>query len=61
MGRPRAFLEIKRKDPGYRPVDERVADYRNVERTLSQGEVQEQASRCMDCGTPFCHAYGCPV
>ncbi|MBW2114705.1 MAG: glutamate synthase subunit beta [Deltaproteobacteria bacterium] len=56
-----SFMEDKRKDPGYRPRDERLRDYRAVERQLSYEEIHQQASRCMDCGTPFCHAYGCPV
>ena len=55
------LMEYKRKDPGYRPVEERLRDYRAVELQLSQDEINRQASRCMDCGTPFCHAYGCPV
>lgn len=54
-------MEYKRKDPGYRPRDERIKDYKAVERQLSYEEIHRQASRCMDCGTPFCHAYGCPV
>jgi glutamate synthase (NADPH) small chain len=54
-------MEYKRKDPGYRPIDERLRDYRAVELQLSQDETRRQASRCMDCGIPFCHAYGCPV
>jgi len=58
---PRGFLTIQRVDPGYRPVEERLRDYRAVERQLSHAEIRDQAARCMDCGTPFCHAHGCPL
>lgn len=61
MGNPRGFLDISRKEPGYRPVDERVKDYREVEKKLSEDEAKAQASRCMDCGIPFCHGAGCPL
>ncbi len=61
MGKPKGFLTIPRKDPGYRLKSERVRDYQAVEKHLGHGEILEQAGRCMDCGTPFCHAYGCPV
>ncbi len=56
-----AFLEYERKDPGYRPREERLRDYRAVERQLTHEGINRQAARCMECGTPFCHAYGCPV
>ena len=45
----------------YRPTDERRGDWREVERMLSDEELKEQTSRCMNCGQPFCHAYGCPL
>jgi glutamate synthase (NADPH/NADH) small chain len=61
MGDPIGFLEMDRQGPRYRPVSERVRDYRAVERTSSHEEILRQAARCMDCGTPFCHAYGCPL
>ena len=61
MGKPTGFLDFERKDPGYRPRDERLRDYKTVELQLSHTEINRQAARCMDCGTPFCHAYGCPV
>ncbi|NOZ22639.1 MAG: glutamate synthase subunit beta [Planctomycetes bacterium] len=61
MGKPKGFLEHARKDPRKRPVEERVQDYREIERPLSLEELREQASRCMDCGVPSCHAYGCPL
>ncbi len=61
INKDRAFFEIPRKDPGYRPVEERVKDYRPVERRLTDDELKRQASRCMDCGTPFCHGMACPL
>lgn len=60
MGNPKAFITIDRKEAGYRPVKERIYDYGEVEQTLDDKDRQEQASRCMDCGIPFCH-WGCPV
>ena len=45
----------------YRPVEERTRDWREVERPLADGEIREQVARCMNCGQPFCHAYGCPL
>ena len=60
MGDPRGFLKVKRKVSGYRPVEERINDYSEVEITLSDDERRLQASRCMDCGVPFCH-WACPV
>jgi len=61
MGDPRGFIEIKRKDAPYRSRDERLRDYKEVARQLSYSDLNKQAARCMDCGTPFCHAYGCPI
>ncbi|MFI3316769.1 MAG: glutamate synthase subunit beta [Rikenellaceae bacterium] len=60
MGNPKAFLTIKRKEAGYRPVQERIFDYGEVEQTLNEEDRQLQASRCMDCGVPFCH-WSCPL
>ncbi len=45
----------------YRPTEERTRDWREVERMLSDEELKEQTTRCMNCGQPFCHAYGCPL
>ncbi len=61
MGKPRGFLEFDRQDPPKRPADERVKDYSEIEQRLSRPELQAQAARCMDCGVPFCHTFGCPV
>ncbi|HBE55050.1 MAG TPA: glutamate synthase, partial [Prevotellaceae bacterium] len=60
MGNPKAFLSIHRKEAGYRPVSERVHDFSEVEQTLNTHDRREQASRCMDCGVPFCH-WACPL
>jgi glutamate synthase (NADPH/NADH) small chain len=60
MGNPKAFMSIDRKEAGYRPVDERVCDFSEVEQTLNIEDRKLQASRCMDCGVPFCH-WACPL
>jgi len=60
MGDVRGFLKVPRKVAGYRPVEERINDYSEVELFLPDEERQLQASRCMDCGVPFCH-WACPV
>ncbi|MDR0419453.1 MAG: NAD(P)-binding protein, partial [Prevotellaceae bacterium] len=60
MGNPKAFLSINRKEAGYRPVLERIADFGEVEQTLNSEDRMLQASRCMDCGVPFCH-WACPL
>jgi len=60
MGNPKAFLTIHRKEAGYRPLHDRVLDYGEVEQTLNSGDRKLQASRCMDCGVPFCH-WACPL
>jgi len=60
MGNPKAFLTIDRKEAGYRPVHERKTDFGEVEQTLNNEDRMLQASRCMDCGVPFCH-WACPL
>jgi len=60
MGDPKGFLKIKKKPAGNRPIHERTDDYSEVEQVLNSEDRQLQASRCMDCGIPFCH-WGCPV
>lgn len=61
MGKVTGFMEFERHDPGYRPIEERVKDFNAVELRPSDAELKEQAARCMDCGTPFCHGTGCPI
>jgi len=60
MGNPKAFMTIPRVDAGNRPVYERIDDFSEVEQTLNDADRQQQASRCMDCGIPFCQ-WACPV
>ena len=60
MGNPKAFLEIHRQEAGYRPIQDRIHDFSEVEQTLNTKERRAQASRCMDCGVPFCH-WACPL
>ncbi len=60
MGKVTAFLEIDRQEQRYQPAADRVRHFREFTVPLPETEVQRQASRCMDCGIPFCHT-GCPV
>jgi glutamate synthase (NADPH) small chain len=60
MGKVTGFIEIQRLKQPYRPVRERVRDWREVYLPYADGELRAQASRCMDCGVPFCHQ-GCPL
>jgi glutamate synthase (NADPH) small chain len=60
MGDIKGFLKVKRQPGNYRPVCERVKDFGEVNLLRSESKNKEQTSRCMDCGTPFCHS-GCPI
>src|SRR5690606_15084154 len=62
MGKPTGFLEYTRELPDKRDPRERIKDYKELYVYDQYGEdkVREQASRCMDCGVPFCH-HGCPL
>ena len=60
MGKVTGFLEHDRKDRSYFPVKNRVKDFKEFLVPLSEKELKNQASRCMDCGIPYCHT-GCPV
>ncbi len=60
MGKIGAFLNLNRVEAPERPPTERVGDFREFVGTLPLVELREQASRCMECGVPFCH-HGCPV
>ncbi|MFC1708770.1 glutamate synthase subunit beta [Candidatus Omnitrophota bacterium] len=60
MGDKRGFLKKARSESAYRPVCERKQDFKQVAVLRHEEKSQEQASRCMDCGTPFCH-WGCPI
>jgi glutamate synthase (NADPH/NADH) small chain len=60
MGKATGFLEIRRRDRGYAPVEDRLRHYGEFVLPLGEDGTREQAARCMDCGIPFCHN-GCPV
>jgi glutamate synthase (NADPH/NADH) small chain len=60
MGDVKGYIKIKRQKSEYRPVCDRVRDYLPVAKIRPDAAVRDQASRCMDCGTPFCH-WGCPL
>lgn len=60
MGDPKGFLTVERQTPSSRPVPVRLKDWREVYEPMSAGELTAQASRCMDCGIPFCN-HGCPL
>jgi glutamate synthase (NADPH/NADH) small chain len=60
MADARGFLKHDREGTAYREVEERVGDYRCVQEDFPREKSQEQASRCMDCGIPFCNS-GCPL
>ena len=60
MGKPTGFMEFERVDRKYKPVEERVKHWKEFVVPLSEADTKTQASRCMDCGIPYCHN-GCPV
>ena len=60
MAKVTGFLEHERKDRNYYPVKDRIKNFKEFLVPLSDKDLQEQASRCMDCGIPYCHS-GCPV
>ncbi len=60
MGDVKGFLKLARQNSQYRPVCERVRDFKEVALIAPVELSQEQASRCMDCSTPFCHS-ACPI
>src|SRR5215475_10991435 len=69
MGKVTGFLEFERSDRDYRPVEERIRNYKEFVLPLPEKDVREQAARCMNCGVPYCHGTntitgaptGCPV
>jgi len=60
MGDVKGFLKVNRQPQLNRPVCERIKDFAEVNLLPTESQSKEQASRCMDCGTPFCHS-GCPI
>ena len=71
MGKPCAYLTIGRKEHGVRPAEEAIGDFGDFTVDLPAEEQRDQASRCMNCGVPFCqsgiafngarHSTGCPL
>ena len=60
MGKVTGFIEFERDKQPYRPVEERVQDWNQIMQAWPVEPLKKQASRCMDCGIPFCHE-GCPL
>jgi glutamate synthase (NADPH/NADH) small chain len=60
MGKVTGFMEFERIEEGYKPVTERLKNYKEFVIGLDDAQANKQAARCMDCGTPFCNS-GCPV
>jgi len=60
MGKITGFMEFERVEEGYKPVGERVKNYKEFVIGLDDAQAKAQSARCMDCGTPFCNS-GCPV
>ena len=60
MGKATGFMEIRRRDRSYAPIEDRLGHYAEFVLPLGDDGTREQAARCMDCGIPFCHN-GCPV
>ena len=60
MGKVTGFMEYGRLEEGYRPVPERIKNYKEFVLALDVTQAKMQSARCMDCGTPFCNS-GCPV
>ena len=65
MGKVTGFLEIDRQDRKYRPASDRIRNFKEFIVPLPEEVIRNQASRCMECGIPFCHDMkglkGCPV
>lgn len=60
MGKTTGFMEYKRQNEAYTPVEERIKNYNEFTQPLKEEEIKDQGARCMDCGIPFCHS-GCPL
>ena len=60
MGKITGFMEFERVEEGYKPIGERVKNYKEFVIGLDDAQAKAQSARCMDCGTPFCNS-GCPV
>ncbi len=60
MGNVTGFMDVDRENPRTRSVASRITDWNELYHEFPQEKLQEQASRCMDCGIPFCHS-GCTL
>lgn len=61
MAKSTGFMEFRRVEPAKRDKAERIRDFREIEIMHPEQKLNQQAARCMDCGVPHCHAFGCPV
>jgi NAD(P)H-dependent glutamate synthase small subunit len=61
MPEPKGFLKYGRQSVERREVAERIQDFAELELPLTPDDIRTQASRCMNCGIPFCHGFGCPL
>jgi glutamate synthase (NADPH) small chain len=61
MANPTGFIQYPRIEIEHRPIQDRINDWREIDRDLVDDTLNQQAARCMDCGVPFCHGIGCPV
>ena len=62
MGKSTGFIEYDRENFEKRPVQERIKDYKEIYIPMDYQKVRKQATRCMDCGVPFCTSeFGCPL
>ena len=60
MGKATGFMEIRKKEREYLEIESRTKNYNEFVVPLTEKDTKNQASRCMDCGVPYCHS-GCPV
>ena len=61
MGKPTGFLEYKKDEWESLTPAERLKNYKEFHKNFSVEKLKEQGARCMDCGIPFCHSWGCPL
>jgi len=61
LGKPTGFLDYKRDEWESLAPEERLKNYKEFHKDFSLEKLQEQGARCMDCGIPYCHSWGCPL
>lgn len=61
MAKQTGFMDFERENPSKLSIEERVKSFREFEFLLTESKITNQAARCMDCGIPYCHSFGCPV